>query len=108
MGTDFNNDREKFEYQMASKKVVKLKSFYIHTFIYITGLIVYVLKDYYSFPLNFFPFEYLNYITMIIWTCVYLISAVDMFTSYKIFDKEWEERKLKNILDKREKKQKWE
>lgn len=108
METNSDEERKQFEYQVASKKVIKLKSFYIHTFIYIVGLIIYVLKDYYGFPLNFFPFKYLNSIIMIIWTCVYIISALDIVVSFKILGQEWEERKLKNILDKREKKQKWE
>lgn len=108
METNSDEERKQFEYQVASKKVIKLKSFYIHTFIYFIGLIIYVLKDYYGFPLNFFPFKYLNYIIMIIWTCVYIISALDIVVSFKILGQEWEERKLKNILDKREKKQKWE
>ncbi|KQB39315.1 hypothetical protein RC62_996 [Flavobacterium aquidurense] len=45
---------------------------------------------------------------MVIWTSVFLASAIDLFASYKIFGEEWEERKMKSILDKKEKKQKWE
>jgi len=108
METNSNFDREKFDFKIASKKVIKLKSFYVCTFIYITGLIIFILKDYFGLPLNFFPFKYLNYIIMLIWTCVFIISAVDTFAYYKIFGEEWEENKVKNILDKRKQKQKWE
>ena len=108
METNSDIDRQKFDFQIASKKVIKLKSFYVHTFIYITGLIIFILKDYYGFPLNFFPFQYLNYIVMLIWSCVFIISAVDIFAYYKIFGEEWEQNKVKNILDKRKEKQKWE
>ena len=108
METNSNIDREKFDFQIARKKVSKLKSFYVHAFIYIIGLVVFILKDYYGFPLNFFPFKYLNYITMIIWSCVFVVSAIDIFAYNKIFGEEWEERKVKNILDKRQKQQKWE
>jgi hypothetical protein len=45
---------------------------------------------------------------MLIWTCVFIISAVDTFAYYKIFGEEWEQNKVKNILDKGKEKQKWE
>ncbi|CAA9202628.1 hypothetical protein FLA105534_04176 [Flavobacterium bizetiae] len=45
---------------------------------------------------------------MIIWTTAFLVSAVDLFDSFKIFGEEWEERKVKSILEKKEKTQKWE
>jgi uncharacterized membrane protein YbhN (UPF0104 family) len=109
MEINCNNAQEKLEFQQIfSKKIVKLRSFYIHAFIYVIGLIVYVLKDYYGVPLNFVPLKYLNSVVMVIWTSVFLVSAIDLFASYKIFDEEWEERKLKNILEKKVKKQKWE
>ncbi|WP_456313219.1 2TM domain-containing protein [Pseudomonas shirazensis] len=108
METNSHLDREKFDFRIARKKVIKLKSFCVHAFIYSIALVVYILKDYYAFPINYFPFKYLNYVTMFIWTCVFVISVIDMFAYNKIFGKEWEERKLKNILDKRKQQQKWE
>ncbi len=109
METNCNNDREKFEFQeIFSKKMFKLKSFYVHAFIYIIGLLIYVLKDYYGVPFNFFPIRYINSVVMVIWTSVFLVSAIDLFASYKIFDEEWEERKMKSLLNKKTKTQKWE
>jgi high-affinity Fe2+/Pb2+ permease len=109
MEMNCNNDREKFELgAIFSKKIIKLRSFYIHAFIYAIGLIVYVLKEYYGVPLNFFPIRYLNSVVMVIWTTVFLVSAIDLFASYKIFDDEWEERKMKSLLNKKTKTQKWE
>lgn len=109
MVTNCNNAREKFEFkEIFSKKIIKLRSFYIHAFMYACGLIVYVAKEYYDAPLNFIPFKYLSDVVMIIWTAVFLISAIDLIVSFKIFDEEWKERKLKNILEKKTKTQKWE
>lgn len=108
METNCNNDRERFEFeQIFRKKVVRLRSFYMHALIYTVGLVVFVLKEYYGVPLNFVPFRYLNNVVMIIWTSVFLFSAIDLFVSFKIFGHEWEERKLKSILEKKQKKQKW-
>lgn len=112
METNCNKEFGKFEFEeIFRKKIVKLRSFYMHAFVYAIGLIVFILKEYYGFPLHFFPFKYLNNVAMIIWSSVFLVSAIDLFASYKIFGDEWEKRKMKNILekDKRKKeKQKWE
>ena len=48
---------------------------------------------------------------MIIWSSVFLVSAIDLFASYTIFGEKWEARKVKSILgkyQKKEEKQKWE
>lgn len=45
---------------------------------------------------------------MAVWTVFFLVSAIDIFASFIIFSEEWEERKVKSILEKRIKKQKWE
>ncbi|QSB28383.1 2TM domain-containing protein [Flavobacterium sp. CLA17] len=108
METNCNKDHERFEFQQIfRKKAVKLRSFYMHALVYALGLVVFVVKEYYGVPLNFFPFLYLNHVVMIIWTSVFLFSAIDLFLSFKVFGEEWEERKLKHILEKRQKKQKW-
>lgn len=108
METNCNNDRERFEFQQIfRKKAVQLRSFYMHAFMYAAGLVVFVVKEYYGVSLNFFPFQYLNHVVMIIWTSVFLFSAIDLFLSFKVFGVEWEERKLKRILEQRQKKQKW-
>lgn len=109
MESNFYNEHEKEELRkLASKKVQKLKSFYTHAFIYAIGVIVYILKEYTEAPLNFFPIGYINGFVMCIWTTAFLISAVDLFASYKIFGDEWEERKVKSIMDKNKERQKWE
>ncbi|SFC98113.1 2TM domain-containing protein [Flavobacterium phragmitis] len=109
METNFNTDQEQQELQqLASKKVLKLKSFYKHTFLYMIGMTLFLLKEYTELPLNVFPIRFLNGVVMIIWSAVYIGSAIDVFASFRIFDEEWEARKVKSILDKRQKTQKWE
>lgn len=108
METDYDNQEKKEMQDLYSKKVAKLKSFYEHAFVYGIGLIVFVLKEFFGAPFNFFPIQYLNSTVMGFWTIVFLISAIDVFASYKIFGKDWEERKMKSILERKVKKQKWE
>ncbi|MGO4770210.1 2TM domain-containing protein [Flavobacterium sp. W22_SRS_FK3] len=109
MERNCNKAREKIEFEeIFSKKATKLKSFYSHAFIYAIGLIVYVLKEYFGAPLNFFPIQYINCVVMLIWSSVFLFSAIDLFVSYKIFDEKWEARKMKSILEKKATTYKWE
>lgn len=108
METNCNNEREKLEFeQIFRRKVVRLRSFYIHALMFAAGLTAFVLKEYYGAPLNFFPLNFLNDVVMVIWSSVFVCSAIDLFVSFKILGNEWEERKLKSILEKRQKKQKW-
>lgn len=108
METNCNNDRERFEFQQIfRKKVVRLRSFYMHALLFGAALVVFVLKEYYGAPLHFFPLNFLNNVVMLIWSSVFVCSAIDLFVSFKILGNEWEERKLKKILEKRQKKQKW-
>lgn len=109
METKFDVDQEESEIkQIASRKVVKLKSFYKQLFFYAIGLLLYLLKEYTELPLNVFPIRYLNGVIMILWSTVVIGSVIDLYASFRIFGEEWEARKIKSILDKRQKKQKWE
>ncbi|MBZ4033297.1 2TM domain-containing protein [Flavobacterium sp. 17A] len=109
METNLNSDQElAILKELASKKVKQLKGFYNHLFVYVIAMIVFLLKEYTNLPLQFFPIKYINWVVMIIWSAVILGSAIDLFASYKIFGQQWEERKLKSILEKKYKKQKWE
>ena len=111
METKRDRNQKELELQlqeMATRKVVKLKAFYTHMFLYIVGMIIYILKEYFGVPFNFFPLKYINGFVMCIWTIAFLVSAIDLFVSFKLFGQEWEERKLKSILEKKTKTQKWE
>jgi len=109
METNLSKDQEQEILQeLASKKVIQLKYFYKHLFLYAIVMIVFLLKEYTNLPLQFFPIKYINWVIVIIWTAVIVGSAIDLFASYKIFGQQWEERKLRSILEKKYKKQKWE
>ena len=104
-----NQEKEQLELEKrARKKVIKLKSFYTHTLLYVIGLIIFFLKEYAGIGFNFFPLRYINCFVMAVWTIAFLVLAVDIFASYKIFGEQWEERKVKSILEKKVKNQKWE
>ncbi|RED23764.1 2TM domain-containing protein [Flavobacterium cutihirudinis] len=109
METNLNNNQEQIALkEIATKKVIKLKSFYKHLFVYLIAMILFLLKEYTNLPLNVFPIKYFNWVVVIIWTAVIIGSVIDLVASFMIFDEEWEERKMRDILEKKYKKQKWE
>lgn len=109
METNFTNEQEQtILKELATKKMIQLKSFYKHLFVYAIAMILFLLKEYANLPLHIFPIKFLNWVVVIIWSAVIVGSAIDLFASYKIFGSQWEERKLKSILEKKYKKQKWE
>ena len=93
--------------EIARKRVKKLKGFYIHAFIYAIGVVVFILKDYYGVPFNFFPIMHINYFVMAIWSTAFFISAVNILITHLFFGKEWEDGKIKRIMKKENKKQIW-
>ncbi|WP_316633590.1 2TM domain-containing protein [uncultured Flavobacterium sp.] len=108
METNCHNDREKFELkQILNKRIVKLRLFCLHALVYAMGVSVFILKEFFGVHFDFFPVIYLNFVVIIIWTSVFLFSAIDLIVSYTIFGKKWEERKVKSILEKKQQKQKW-
>lgn len=93
--------------ELARKKVLKLKGFYTHAFIYFIGVIVFVLKEYFGVGFNFFPLNRINFFVMAIWSTAFFISAIDALITFQFFGKKWEERKIQSILEKEAKKQIW-
>ncbi|UQD57755.1 2TM domain-containing protein [Flavobacterium sp. K5-23] len=93
--------------EMARKKVKKLKGFYTHMLIYLIGVVLFVLKEYFGAPLNFFPVKYLSFMVMAIWSVAFFISAIDILITFQFFGKNWEERKIQRIMEKESKKQIW-
>ncbi len=103
---DFNSEKELEK--IATKRVKKIKNFYIHVFIYSIVLVIYTLKTYYGFPFNFFPLEHINFLVMAIWTFIFVIDAIDFFFIEIVFGKKWESKIVKKMMDDDEVKNKWE
>ncbi len=85
--------------EMAQKKVKKLKDFYIHLFFYTIGITVFVAKTYFGAPLNFFPIRYINGFVMSVWTFFMILQIFQLFFSEIIFGKKWEDRKIKEFMN---------
>ena len=94
------NDR----YKAAKERVEEIKGFYVHLFIYIVVNIGLILLDVLTSPLQLW-----FYWPLLGWGIGLIAHAFSVFGIRGMFGKEWEERKIKEIMEKeknREKKQK--
>lgn len=85
------------KYLEAQKRVKKLKGFYIHS-------TVYLLVNLFIIAANIQEGESIfnmdNYWTAIFWGIGLLAHGVSVFMPNFILGKEWEERKVKELMDK--------
>lgn len=95
--------------KIVKEKVKKLKNFYIHLFIFIIGVIVYISKTYLGVPINFWPINFINEFFMWCWTFIIAVDAIQLFFSQKVLGKNWEIQRIRDILEKEKvEKQNWE
>ena len=88
-------NEEEIKYQRAKKRVEQLKYFYIH-------LVVYVLGNLFLFLLNIIvsPASLWFYWPLLGWSFGIVVHAFDVFASGRLFGADWEERKIREIMEK--------
>ncbi len=91
---------------MVRSRVRKMSRFYMHLFIYIIGLLIYLAKAYYGAPFNFWPIKHINSFFMWVWTFFVVLQGIQLFLSEKVFGVDWERRKLQEFMNK-DKQTKW-
>ncbi|MCB0465295.1 MAG: 2TM domain-containing protein [Aequorivita sp.] len=82
-------------YKLAKKRVEKLKGFYIHFAIYLMMVPVFIYLNYISntgFPWALFP--------VVGWGIGVMGHAVEAFNYNPLFGKNWEERKIRELMEK--------
>ena len=92
-------DRNKIDrYLEAQKQVEEIKGFYIHLVVYIivNAFIIYgILSSIGLDQLNFWTFS-----TAIFWGIGLFFHGYHLFGKNLLFGKKWEERKIKELMDK--------
>ena len=94
-----NNSSETILRELVRERVQKMYRFYIHLFIYIIGLTIYISKTYFGAQFNFFPFRLINETVMWIWTSVLVIKGIRLFVNEKVLGANWEQNKINEILE---------
>jgi 2TM domain len=90
---------EKKQQEMATKRVKRIKSFYIHSAIYVFVLLIYIAKEYFNAPIRIWPFNMIRDWIIQIWTCVFVLDVLDFFIKEKLFGSKWEQKKLNHIIE---------
>ena len=91
-------NEEEIKYQRAKKRVETLKGFYVH-------LSVYVLVNLFLFLLNIItsPDSLWFYWVLVPWGIVIVGHALSVFSFGRTFGADWEEKKIREIMDKEDK-----
>ena len=92
--------KESLEYKRAFRKVKALKGFYAHLLVYLVInlllLYVYTREEGFLRGLN----DPTNYITAFFWGIGLLAHAASVFLPGVIFGNDWEERKIRELMNK--------
>lgn len=91
------HDEESVLYKKTKRKVRDLRAFYIHLICYlITVFALLVLLD-----LSFKPLLIWFFIITASWGLGVLINAMKVFSFYPFLGKEWEKKKMKELIQKK-------
>ncbi|MBP6128662.1 2TM domain-containing protein [Flavobacterium sp.] len=101
------NTQDEIKYQEALKRVKKLKGFYTHSIVYIFINILIFFLNVENLEQGESYFQFKNFMTAFFWGIGLLAHAMSTFLPYFILGKDWEERKIKELMEK-EKANKWE
>jgi hypothetical protein len=91
---------EEIRYDIARKRVKKIKDFYVHLLIYICINILIVFLNISNLEPGESYFQPKNFLTAFFWGIGILCHAFSVFGIDVFFGKNWEERKIKEIMDK--------
>lgn len=94
------NKQDDIKYLEARRRVKKLKGFYTHLIIYILVNLLIVLINIQNLKPGESYFKPENFITLFFWGIGLLAHGLSVFLPQFVLGKDWEERKIREIMDK--------
>ena len=101
-------NKDQIQYEEAVKKVKKLKGFYTHAIVYVVINIMFVIMNIQNLGPGESYFQFKNFFTAFFWGIGLLAHGMATFVPYFILGKDWEERKIKQLMEQERKENKWE
>ena len=98
-------NQDEIKYQEAVRKVKKIKGFYTHAIVYVVINLMIIIVNTQNSTEGLFRLK--NFSTAIFWGIGLLAHAMSVFMPGIILGKDWEEKKIKELMEK-EKNNKWE
>ncbi len=100
-----NLSPEEIKYQQALKRVKRIKGFYTHLMVYVVINVMLVIVNSRNSSEDFLRWQ--TFSTAIFWGIGLLAHALSVFMPTMLMGKDWEERKIRQLMEK-EKQNKWE
>ena len=98
MKTDFSQTNPDLEYNLAQDRVRKITRFYKHCLVYLVVNLIFLIINYQSYSSDFFSFH--NFSTAFFWGIGLMFHALGVFGPNVFFGKNWEQRKIKELMEK--------
>lgn len=96
---------DEIKYQQALKRVKRIKGFYTHLMVFIVINIMLMIVNYKNSDERFWMWQ--TFSTPVIWGVGLLAHGLSVFLPSIMIGKDWEERKIKELMEK-EKQNRWE
>jgi len=101
-------NKDQIQYEEAVKKVKKLKGFYTHAIVYVVINIMVVIANVQNYEPGESYFQFKTFMTAFFWGIGLLAHGMATFVPYFILGKDWEERKIKELMKKERNANQWE
>ncbi len=102
---DNNLTPDEIKYQEALKRVKRIKGFYSHLMVYVVINVMLLIVNNNNSTENFWRWQ--TFSTVLFWGIGLLAHGMSVFMPALLMGKDWEERKIKELMEK-EKQNKWE
>lgn len=102
-----SNFYENERYNRAKKRVKRITGFYTHLLVFVVVNLMIVVINIQQMAPGESYFIWQNFTTFVPWGIGLLAHGLSVFTPYMILGKDWEERKIKEYME-RERKSRWE
>lgn len=98
---------DEIKYQQALKRVKRIKGFYSHLMVYIVINTMLLIVKYKNIDVNENFWSWQTFNTIFFWGIGLVAHGLSVFLPSFMMGKDWEERKIKELMEK-EKSTKWE
>jgi len=93
-------DENDIQYREAARKVKRIKNFYVSVFIYVAVNLFILYLNYSDLGPNATIWHIEYFILPLIWGAVLLLYGISVYFSGFMLGSKWEERKIKELMDK--------
>tara|TARA_R110002012_G_scaffold319389_2_gene539757 strand:+ start:141276 stop:141602 length:327 start_codon:yes stop_codon:yes gene_type:complete len=98
MSNNFNYEAQD-RVERAKAEVKKLKGFYSHLLVYVVINLMIVVINIQALELGESYFQFENFFTLTFWGFGLLVHGLSVFLPNWVLGKNWEERKIKKIME---------